>query len=481
MGAWKSVRVAVATSMVAILAVGFVTSTPRTAEARLNNPIPFNEATGEPTYEFVDDDALSVYVTSDIAGGRACIVEASTADPAAGSCDVPAWGSPNVIVGIGSIITLLEAPTLLPGNWRILVEDSTGTPTAVSEVFTVTSCDTCSRELSSAVVAGWKARAGDMREGLGLTCVAFAVKDVVDQVTAARGKVKDATDRAGSYQSGDVGFVATIISVGGMGFAFPTAGGAIGAGADKALEILKDLSCAAGAMYADIVADPPDPGYDTVAEPTFASIVDTESDELDALLAAFDRQTAYGEVALTSFERYLGADIDNAEGPLAAQASAASEQTRLQVQEMRRSALALRAYAAVLDTIPGYATPLATPTEWSAIVANYDRVTQSGFNAAELQQMSDAGLDAAAVEAIRSHFRLSLHGVDPSRTLPEILRGLADTTDAAVEGFDMFAREIGAVGARLRPVGPNTAVPPRSSPSASTTSTGTPPIASSPA
>src|SRR5688572_33280639 len=81
------------------------------AQAALHNPIPMNQDE-EPTYDFVDDDALFIYVTSDIAGGRACIVEASVATPGAGSCDTPAWGSPNAIVGIGSIITPLEAPSL---------------------------------------------------------------------------------------------------------------------------------------------------------------------------------------------------------------------------------------------------------------------------------------------------------------------------------------------------------------------------------
>ncbi len=52
---------------------------------------------------------------------------------------------------------------------------------------------------------------------------------------------------------------------------------AINTGSEKALEILHDLSCAAGAMYADIVADPPDPDYETIADPRFAAIDDTAS------------------------------------------------------------------------------------------------------------------------------------------------------------------------------------------------------------
>ena len=130
------------------------------AQAALHNPIPFNEVTGEPTYDFVDDDALSVYVTSDIRGGTACIVDRVGRGPIRGVVRHARRGSsPNDIVGIGSVITLLEAPTLFPGNWRILVTDSTGVPTAISEVFTVTACQTCSRGPALEVVEAWKARA----------------------------------------------------------------------------------------------------------------------------------------------------------------------------------------------------------------------------------------------------------------------------------------------------------------------------------
>ena len=125
------------------------------AQAELHGPIPYNEAVGE-IYEFVDDDALSILVRSDLRGGTACVVEASVEDPADGSCDTPAWGTPNDIIGIGTVITLLQAPSLVPGDWRILVQNSVGEPTEVSEIFTVTACQTCSREAALSVVNAWK-------------------------------------------------------------------------------------------------------------------------------------------------------------------------------------------------------------------------------------------------------------------------------------------------------------------------------------
>ena len=89
------------------MAVGALVVLAPASQAGLYNPIPMNSEE-EPVDQFVDDYALLVYVTSDIKGGRVCIVEATVEDPADGSCDRPAWGSPNDIVGIGSIIQPIE-------------------------------------------------------------------------------------------------------------------------------------------------------------------------------------------------------------------------------------------------------------------------------------------------------------------------------------------------------------------------------------
>ena len=61
---------------------------------------------------------------------------------------------------------------------------------------------------------------------------------------------------------------------------------------------------------------------------------------------------------------------------------------------------------------------------------------------------------------MRSHFVASMEFMDvfdPSLTLPEHVRRLADTIDASVDGFDAFGRELAAVGARnLLDVAPDT-------------------------
>ena len=57
-----------------LMAVGALVVLAPASQAGLYNPIPMNSEE-EPDDQFVDDDALFVYVTSDIKGGRVCIVE----------------------------------------------------------------------------------------------------------------------------------------------------------------------------------------------------------------------------------------------------------------------------------------------------------------------------------------------------------------------------------------------------------------------
>ena len=302
----------------------------------------------------------------------------------------------------------------------------------------------------------WKDRAEQMRTGVGLACIAFSVKDAADSVTAARGKIKKAQQRADRFEAGEVGFKATIIPAAGglMGFAFPSFD-AIGAGQDKALEILHDLSCATAAMYADIVADPPDPDFEVVPTPSFATIGPSDSPVLDELMSALDRQSAFAEVSLSAYEKYLGATEAGDDEAAAAQLRAAGRFALSQVTQMRRSADALTAYADLFRSTPDATGPLLSAEEWTAIKGAYDRVRQGGFAPEETAALTAAGRTPAQIEAIRSHFEVPLGGFDPEDSLVDQLDALAATTVAAVPGFDEFGREAIAVAARIEgPVQP---------------------------
>ena len=244
--------------------------------------------------------------------------------------------------------------------------------------------------------------------------------------------------------------MATIIPAAGglMGFAFPSFD-AIGAGQDKALEILHDLSCATAAMYADIVADPPDPDFEVVPTPSFATIGPSDSPVLDELMSALDRQSAFAEVSLSAYEKYLGATEAGDDEAAAAQLRAAGRFALSQVTQMRRSADALTAYADLFRSTPDATGPLVSAEEWTAIKGAYDRVRQGGFAPEETAALTAAGRTPAQIEAIRSHFEVPLGGFDPEDSLVDQLDALAATTVAAVPGFDEFGREAIAVAARI--------------------------------
>ena len=229
---WR--RLSAGTVVAALLAGTFGLWAPATVEAALYNPIPF-DANG-PNDLFTDSDALFAYVTSDIAGGTVCIVPASVESPSEGGCS--AWGSPNFIVGIGSIIQLIEAPPLKVGTWKLLTEDTDGNPTGLSGEFTVVPCGGCSRTFSDSVVSQWKSMARANVTGAALTCATMTALDEID------------SKRNLEWSTGGATFITFGATFGG-GFAFDIAS-PLDVSANKAKEILKDLSCAVEMMYQNI-------------------------------------------------------------------------------------------------------------------------------------------------------------------------------------------------------------------------------------
>ena len=425
------------TAVVAALMVAIPSAGP--ALAALYNPIPMNQYE-EPTYDFVDDDALFVYVTSDIKGGTVCIVEASVSQPSEGSCDSPAWGSSNYIVGIGSVIQPIEAPTLNPGQWRLLTEDSIGDPVALSEVFTVLACDTCSREFAVEAVNRWKQTAATNQVGAGIACSVLEKKAAVDEAKEI-GLVKTDWTPTGI----------TLVSIGyslGGGFAFSVAN-PFEVSQQKALAILKDLTCAVSNMYDDIVKDPPDPNYGTVIVPVFGTVDDLASPEATALARSLSRQVGLADASLTSFERYLGAAADNDAAGVARQATATADQTFQLVAELRLSAAALETFAAYADTQPELSGPVAaTQTEIDELAAAYQRVRTSGFTPGELAQLTAILFSPAEIAAFTTNFQRDLSVITPGVSLGDYARTLATTMRSSIPDLDAFAREASAVGAR---------------------------------
>ena len=142
------------------LAISLALAVAGPAAAGLHNALPA-DADENPADVFNDNDALFAYTTSDFTGGYVCILHAEA--PADRTCDGPAWGDKNRVVGIGSQFTLIEFGDLLPGHWRLQTVDSEGKNGEAGGEFTVVPCPGCDNSISAAAAAQAKASA----QGLG--------------------------------------------------------------------------------------------------------------------------------------------------------------------------------------------------------------------------------------------------------------------------------------------------------------------------
>ena len=216
-------------------------------------------------------------------------------------------------------------------------------------------------------------------------------------------------------------------------------------------------------MYADIAADPPDPQFTTVAQPSFSSLP-TDSEPISgALMAALDLQTAYGETMLKAFERYQGAVVAGAAAlPYThAQAAALGRNGQEQVTQMYDAVDALRAKATELDTLPEFADPVVTAQRRDDLAAVYARVRTMGFTIDEIAQLDVSGLTSAEIDAVRSQFTPDPSVLPLDTTLQAMLRNLATALESAIPPLDRFARNASVVGGRtnIAPTASYTATP----------------------
>ena len=377
------------------------------AVAGLHNAIPA-DAIGDPNELFVDNDALFAYTTSDIKGGYVCIVPRDAAPSV--TCDASAWGGKTRVVGIGTQYTLIEFG-LAPGAWRLQTVDSEGENGEAGGEFFVRPCEEedgdCDNAISLEAASRAKAAARDLGLPFQIGCIGYAVHDAVTASFAARSKLKDYKQRHADYRSGAVGFEATIVPVAGgllgLAFSLPTLDNP---GEEKAKAILKDLVCSLSEMYSDIAADPPDPDFTSVAQPTFSNLPTLSNELTAALMSALDLQTGYGETMLKSYERYQGAVAAGSTADVYkhAQAAALGRNGQAQVRQMRALVKALRQKATEMDSLPEYAEPLVTAERRDDLAAVYARVRTTGFTIDEIAQLTGLGLTSVQIDAARSQF-----------------------------------------------------------------------------
>lgn len=428
-----------------------------TAGAALHSPIAA-DASGDPTDTFTSSDALFAYVLSDLKGGRICVVPGDVTDPAAASCDDPAWGprsaDEQTVLSIGTTFVPVVAPPLEPGTWRLLVQDAEGNadPHELSQPFTVTPCVDCSTTIADEALQPFKDAAKANGLGASIACVGFAVKDVLGAASGVKGALTALSSDAKSYGGGSNGGFDGAINDAGEVAGIILDDGLTDPGEEEALEILQDLTCSLSLMYHQIEADPPDPNYTVIAQPTFSTIPDVGDADADALAAAADKARAYGVAELTAYERFVGAENADAQNWMQAQASAIATMGQDGDNALADVVSALRAYATDLDANPDFAAAVASQERINLLASTYGRIRTNGFDAGELSVLQNAGLTDNQIDAVRSHFSPDPGVLPAGQTMQSILRSTADGFESEEDAFDAFARNAAAVAGTLSAV-----------------------------
>ena len=240
------------------------------AAANFGGVFPTDEEFGTAIETISTNQNLFAFALTDVQGGDICIKPAALEDPGDGTldCRVPAWGSSNRVMGIGSTWTLIQTPYLRAGHWKLLGDGGSNQSVDVfSNDFWVIPCEpgACDRTLAQQTALRYKNAAAEMAASM--RGISWTVH-ILDQVSPAepfervnvinailRSKLEDdplfkrviADKTSRKLQS------VTRLPTGPHGMA---------------LAIAKQVSADALEMYLDIVQDPPAP-YDTVAQPEF--------------------------------------------------------------------------------------------------------------------------------------------------------------------------------------------------------------------
>ena len=461
--------------LAATLALGGLLPTAFSAtpvHAGISNPIPLN-AQLDPTDTFTADEALFVYFTADITGGDICVVNADVVPASGVDCQSGvAWGTPNHFVGVGSMFEGLEAPFLAIGTWRLLAAPTPtkAVPHPVPEVsipFHVLPCGaTCNPTIGQAAIDAWKSAASQATLGGNVTCTLLdlqhSAKGAVKQTVALRAALYDAIRNPTKVIRGAVEQIATE-------YVIDFAGGIISvpvpeykSSEEMAIELLKQLVCSEALMYADIQADPPDPNFTTVAQPSYATIPDPLSPAGFELAVSADRQRALGEAMRHAYERYSGAVAAGQPKFVHLQARAMWEFGSQLVREMRTSAKGLRAYGQLLVADPNLPQPVVTDqAELDTILAVDHRVQAIGLLPQELAQLISLGFTTDEISQIRAEFSRDVSQAPTGVNIDSPLNTLVADLDQSAVAFDAIAREALSVSAQTNsaPVPSFTAVP----------------------
>jgi PKD repeat protein len=417
---------------------------PEPATAAVNNPVPANQF-GDPATDFTEADAIYAYFTSDLQGGRICVIAIS--DPATGC-----GGESQVIGGqIGTGFILLE-PKPWMGQFRILTTDQFDNPIDLSIPFTVAACEACPRGLTDAIVGSAKVAASEMFQAIdGLHTTISLLEKVAGRAVGMRGISQKVPPNPRSIPD-------TPVEKAYAGFALvATASNVTFVLADPAttninagLSLLKYVHSGASLMFQGIADDPPDPNYDEIEGPIFLDLPgDSSPPELAALLEASDRQWAYAQAALRALERYQEAQLAGDLDWQIAQLDTLAEMSLGMADAVDDSVTRLDDWADVAELDPELSLPAVTADELDDLIALYQRIRADGFLPEEIAQYQALGYTDQEISNIRTHFDSNVEGLVPEQPYPEFLRQVADAIAPQAQAFRDLAREAHVVAGRL--------------------------------
>ncbi|MCC5949121.1 MAG: PKD domain-containing protein, partial [Nitriliruptoraceae bacterium] len=452
-------RLIAATLAVVLITSGLVLNAAQPAHAGLYNVFPA-DADGFPKGRFFADEGLFATFTTDLDGGRICVVALETTDPGATNCDsATVWGNPRFFVGIGTLLGMpligtanLPLPT---GQWRLMADARVQVDgrdewvgTELSEVFEVVPCrGVCDFAPAQAQIQAWKDTAEAKMGGFKAVCTVkdlLDIKDTVDKIQDARDAAKVAR---GMYALAGGGLGAMLVgaSAGAVAFFADTPSST----EDMAMSLFKELSCGVSAMYQGIYEDPPDFDYDEVAPPALWDLPTTGDAFLDELAETWMRMQAYGDASRIAYERFQGAVIDGDDAAAALQAQATADFTFQLVADMRRSQRLQPEFAA-LDWLD---VPISTPQFHAEAIALRQRIHAEGHTAEERQALLDLGFAESVIDQLEVEYganAAAFEAIDPSATLADVLAPITAQIPGAIDVYDDFARRMDVTASEYR-------------------------------
>jgi uncharacterized repeat protein (TIGR01451 family) len=418
-----------------------------TAQAAATNLIPAN-AQEEPTDVFTDADGITAIGTSTVRGGIICIVGAAVSDPGDNSldCDHPAFGTPNPFLGVGTFILPIQGPVLKPGTYRLLADgDADGTePDKLSQPFTITTCDNCDPAPAQSIFADWKASAQGAADGSELACALYNTEGSTSKKKLAVALVKESLAEQPNY-------VVIASAVGGYVFANLTAEAPQLAQLDKWLAVLHAVTCRARDMYKAIVADPADPNYQVLTDPSYAALRPVADDDTTRLELILDAIRAEGMAELTAVQRYEGAQAASDSEWMGKQATLAGQNGLAMAQNMQAAATLIDLFA---DRVAagGDGSHVVTQADVDDAQAFSDRIRTQGFTADEITELQNDGLDNGDIQDLANTFGHEvLTSAAVGTTLPQGLHAFADALRVQAGPQEEFAGAMLAVAPRQAP------------------------------